>query len=125
MVVENEFVDFLSSSLKMSYKRSTLEEVLGQFYRRRGRGCNFAPYIHNVKTRKAMVQTSDGSIDKGLSVVSSENQKTVINFKEVLNLEDEVAKVLEKGLALNLDFNGRKELIEIIAWRKEENDNSF
>ncbi|KAK0595375.1 hypothetical protein LWI29_006006 [Acer saccharum] len=49
-----------------------------------------------------------------------------INSKEVWNLEEEVTKVLEKGLAIGLNFNGRrKELLEIIARRKEVNDNRF
>ena len=39
---------------------------------------------------------------------NSKNQKSEINFKEVWNLEDEVTKVLKKGLALGLNFNGRK-----------------
>ncbi|KAK0595649.1 hypothetical protein LWI29_008692 [Acer saccharum] len=45
---------------------------------------------------------------------------------ELRNLEDDVAKVLEKGLALGLNFNGRKEeLLDIIAKRDVMNDNRF
>ena len=42
------------------------------------------------------------------------------------NLEDEVMKVLEKGMALGFNFNGKKkELLEIIAGREDVNDNRF
>ncbi|KAK3227326.1 hypothetical protein Dsin_007188 [Dipteronia sinensis] len=42
------------------------------------------------------------------------------------NLEDKVAKVLEKGMALGFNFYGKKkELLEIIASREEVNNNRF
>ncbi|KAK3211863.1 hypothetical protein Dsin_016569 [Dipteronia sinensis] len=60
------------------------------------------------------------------SFCNSMIQNAEINSKEVWNLEEEFAKVLEKGLAIGLNFNGRrKELLEIIAKRKEVNDNRF
>ncbi|TXG64505.1 hypothetical protein EZV62_011499 [Acer yangbiense] len=52
------------------------------------------------------------------------NPKLVNNV--AWNLEDEVVKVLEKGMALGFNFNGKKkELIEIIACREDVNDNRF
>ncbi|KAK3219527.1 hypothetical protein Dsin_013497 [Dipteronia sinensis] len=48
------------------------------------------------------------------------------NTKMVWNLEEEVVKVFEKGIALGFNFYGRKkELLEIIDSRKEVNDNRF
>ncbi|KAK0589005.1 hypothetical protein LWI29_008388 [Acer saccharum] len=53
-------------------------------------------------------------------------QNFEINNKVTWNLEDEVAKVLEKVVALGFNFYGKKkELIEIIARRKEVNDIRF
>ena len=53
-------------------------------------------------------------------------QNFELNNKVTWNLEDEVAKVLEKGLALGFNFCGKKqELVEIIARRKEANDFRF
>ncbi|KAK3225267.1 hypothetical protein Dsin_005129 [Dipteronia sinensis] len=53
-------------------------------------------------------------------------QNSEIISMEIWNLEEEVMKVLEKGLAIGLNFNGRKkELLEIIARREEENDDRF
>ncbi|KAK0577545.1 hypothetical protein LWI29_034786 [Acer saccharum] len=52
------------------------------------------------------------------------NPKFINNM--VWNLEDEVVKVLEKGMALGFNFNGKKkELLEIIAGREDVNDNRF
>ncbi|TXG72187.1 hypothetical protein EZV62_000766 [Acer yangbiense] len=64
---------------------------------------------------------------RSFSVCSnSKNQNSELNSKEVWNLEDEVAKVLEKGLALCLNFIGRKKrLLDIITKRDEMNDNRF
>ncbi|KAK0599175.1 hypothetical protein LWI29_002961 [Acer saccharum] len=84
-------------------------------------GPNGKDSIKEAVVRKSLVRI-DGSIVKGVPVLA----QFVINFKEVWNLEDEVTRVLEKGLALGLDLNGRKkELIEIIARREEENDSRF
>ncbi|TXG55048.1 hypothetical protein EZV62_020304 [Acer yangbiense] len=45
---------------------------------------------------------------------------------ESVNLEDDIAKVLEKGLALGLNFKGkREELLDIINKRNVANDNRF
>ena len=42
------------------------------------------------------------------------------------NLEEEIAKVLEVGLARGVNFYGNKrELTEIMASKKAENDNRF
>ncbi|TXG71110.1 hypothetical protein EZV62_006045 [Acer yangbiense] len=53
-------------------------------------------------------------------------QNSGLNNKVMWNLEDEVAKVLEKGIALVFNFHGKeKELSEIISRREEVNDNRF
>ncbi|KAK1565743.1 hypothetical protein Q3G72_033886 [Acer saccharum] len=45
---------------------------------------------------------------------------------ESVNLKDDIAKVLEKGLALGLNFKGkREELLDIINKRNVANDNRF
>ena len=46
--------------------------------------------------------------------------------KVVWNLNDEIVKVIERGLALGFDFNGKKKvMLEIIAGMGNENDNRF
>ncbi|KAK3206386.1 hypothetical protein Dsin_020432 [Dipteronia sinensis] len=53
-------------------------------------------------------------------------QKPEEKIKVVWNLHDEIAKVIERGLARGFDFNGKKnEMLEIIARRGKENDNRF
>ncbi|KAK0600147.1 hypothetical protein LWI29_012125 [Acer saccharum] len=53
-------------------------------------------------------------------------QNSEPNNKLTWNIEDEVVKVLEKGIALGFNFYGRKkELLDIIAKRDEVNDNRF
>ncbi|KAK3206484.1 hypothetical protein Dsin_020530 [Dipteronia sinensis] len=48
------------------------------------------------------------------------------NNKLAWNLEDEVVKVLEKGMGLSFTFYGRKnKLLDIIVKRDEVNDNRF
>ena len=54
------------------------------------------------------------------------HQKPEEKEKEVWNLEDKIVIVFERGLALGLDFDGRKnEILELIARRDIENDNRF
>ncbi|KAK0579209.1 hypothetical protein LWI29_022866 [Acer saccharum] len=68
--------------------------------------------IHNMKTR---------SISVGETRLHHKLEE-----KEVWNLDDEIVKVFERGLALGLDFNGRKkEISELIARRDVKNDNRF
>ncbi|TXG65219.1 hypothetical protein EZV62_006494 [Acer yangbiense] len=51
-------------------------------------------------------------------------QDSEVNIKELYNLDEEIVKVMEKGMAMGFDFNGRKEeLMEIMARRKDGNDN--
>ena len=47
--------------------------------------------------------------------------------KEIVwNLEEEIAKVFEKGMDLGCEFNGRKkELREMMAMRDDKKDNRF
>ncbi|KAK0578717.1 hypothetical protein LWI29_015000 [Acer saccharum] len=67
--------------------------------------------IHNLKTR---------SISVGETRLHHKLEE------EVWNLDDEIVKVFERGLALVLDFNGRKkEISELIARRDVKNDNRF
>ncbi|KAK3183320.1 hypothetical protein Dsin_030606 [Dipteronia sinensis] len=77
--------------------------------------------------RKCSVQSKMPKKGKGaLQCLSSKCHSMQTRSKEFCNLEDEVAKVLEKGLTLGLNFNGkRKELLDIIAKRDEVNDNRF
>ncbi|KAK0583469.1 hypothetical protein LWI29_037316 [Acer saccharum] len=62
---------------------------------------------------------------------SSVHDKTQHQLREVKNkvgwcLEEEIVKVMEKGMALGFEFNGKKkELLEIISSRKKENDTRF
>ncbi|KAI9177534.1 hypothetical protein LWI28_016398 [Acer negundo] len=120
-----------------------------QFYK----GEVFANYEPKVTTRsdlcglvgKGMLELQDmdmisdgGFIDGELrsSYNDSKNVKewegevglseSKVNIKKLWNLEEETAKVLEKGLAMGFDFNGKKEeLKEIMARRKDVNDNRF
>ncbi|KAK3183467.1 hypothetical protein Dsin_030753 [Dipteronia sinensis] len=58
--------------------------------------------------------------------VNKEKKMMEIIYKELWNLEEEMAKVMEKGLAMGFDFNGRKEELKVImARRKDMNDNRF
>ena len=57
---------------------------------------------------------------------NKQNQVSVIRKKEVWKLEEEIAKVIKKGMALGCKFNGRKkEMRERMAMREDENDNRF
>ncbi|KAK3225980.1 hypothetical protein Dsin_005842 [Dipteronia sinensis] len=69
------------------------------------------------ETEDPIKEAVDG---KGPVCSNLKNQNSELNSKEVWNLEDEVAKVLKKGLALGLNFNWKKkELLDIIAKRDE------
>ncbi|KAK3193094.1 hypothetical protein Dsin_024404 [Dipteronia sinensis] len=60
------------------------------------------------------------------AAIKSQHQNSKAKSRVVWNLEDQIAKVLESGLARGADFHGKKrELVEIIASRKVENDNRF
>ncbi|KAK3223404.1 hypothetical protein Dsin_010429 [Dipteronia sinensis] len=62
------------------------------------------------------------------SSVHDKIQYQIREFKNKVgwSLEEEIVKVLEKGMALGFDFNGKKkELLEIINSRKKENDTRF
>ncbi|KAK2642306.1 hypothetical protein Ddye_024069 [Dipteronia dyeriana] len=86
---------------------------------------------HGMQTRNSKVSKArtDQAVEIGPGRDTPSNltyQNSDLNSKEVWNLEDKVAKVLEKGLTLSLNFNGKKEeLLDIIAKRDEVNDNRF
>ncbi|KAK0576356.1 hypothetical protein LWI29_016017 [Acer saccharum] len=55
-----------------------------------------------------------------------QDQEPEVNIKVLLNLEEEITKVMEKRMAMGFYFNGRKEeLMEIMTRRGEGNDNKF
>ncbi|KAK0579324.1 hypothetical protein LWI29_024585 [Acer saccharum] len=55
-----------------------------------------------------------------------QNQDQVARKEIVWNLEEEIAKVFEKGMDLGCEFNGRKkELREMMAMRDDKKDNRF
>jgi hypothetical protein len=52
--------------------------------------------------------------------------KPQLKTKVVWNLHDDIAKVIERGLARGFDFNGKKKMmLKIMAIWGEENDNRF
>ena len=82
--------------------------------RSRGRKNLYPMRSHSMKTRS--VSGCD----------SIQQRKPEVKTNVVWNLHDEIAKVIERGLARGLDFNGKKKVIlEIIAMRVEKNDNRF
>ncbi|KAK3199272.1 hypothetical protein Dsin_022687 [Dipteronia sinensis] len=55
-----------------------------------------------------------------------QHQIRVVKNKVGWSLDEEIVKVLERGMALGFEFNGKKkELLEIINSRKKENDTRF
>ncbi|TXG46270.1 hypothetical protein EZV62_028233 [Acer yangbiense] len=63
--------------------------------------------------------------DPRFSVCDSMQQwKPEMKTKVVWNLHNEIAKVIERGLALGFDFNGKKKMMLEIIVRKGKNDNS-
>ncbi|KAI9153335.1 hypothetical protein LWI28_009772 [Acer negundo] len=60
------------------------------------------------------------------SAIFSDREILEVKKKVVWSLEEEITKVIEKGMALGFEFNGKKKvLLEIITIRKKENDNRF
>ena len=101
--------------------------------------CHKAAVIKNINNSEAFIGCSSQVLEG--TVVSPnaskkrrdpkaceerKQQNSEPNNKLAWNIEDEVVKVLEKGMALGFNFNEKKnELLDIIAKRDKVNDNRF
>ncbi|KAK3231402.1 hypothetical protein Dsin_003283 [Dipteronia sinensis] len=88
-----------------------VEEVVALTSIKRGRPSGHASNKHSMKTRSAKVQPLN------INQVSPSNTA----LKQACYIEEAVDKVMEIGVVLGFDFNGKeKELADVIVRREEE-----
>ncbi|KAI9165576.1 hypothetical protein LWI28_016713 [Acer negundo] len=104
-----------NSTMVPIYVNCLGKEIASIFSKRRS-GKKSSPSLksHSMKTRGSSIHNK------------IQHQIREVQNKVGWSLEEEIVKVLKKGMALGFEFNGKKKkLLEIINSRKKDNDTRF